>query len=117
MSVTPDHRTSSTLAGAGSISTAEIKARLAAMFGDHNADTLTPALSAPPGSERTEPHHITIRTGHHIWPAPRRTCPVSLNVALLLLVLAGGIGGTAAIQAALRRSADRDQGAVFHVNG
>lgn len=49
---------------------------------------------------------------------------MNLNVALLLLVLAGGIGGTAALQAALRRSADRglrsaDRGrrAVFHANG
>ncbi|WP_257226536.1 hypothetical protein [Rhodococcus opacus] len=42
---------------------------------------------------------------------------MNLNVALLLLVLAGGIGGTAAIQAALRRGADRGRRAVFHVNG
>ena len=32
---------------------------------------------------------------------------MNLNVALLLLVLAGGIGGTAAVQAAWRRAADR----------
>ncbi|GCE41190.1 hypothetical protein Rhow_004849 [Rhodococcus wratislaviensis] len=42
---------------------------------------------------------------------------MNLNVALLLLVLAGGIGGTALIQAALRRSADRGRRAVFHVDG
>nr|GLK37400.1 hypothetical protein GCM10017611_42630 [Rhodococcus wratislaviensis] len=57
-----------------------------------------------------------IRTGRHIWLTPRRTCPVNLNVALLLLVLVGGIGGTAAIQAALRRPADRSR-RVFHVDG
>ncbi|QSE85927.1 hypothetical protein [Rhodococcus koreensis] len=46
---------------------------------------------------------------------------MNLNVALLLLVLAGGIGGTAAVQAALRRSAGRrrghSEGAVFRVDG
>ncbi|MCZ4589250.1 MULTISPECIES: hypothetical protein [Rhodococcus] len=46
---------------------------------------------------------------------------MNLNVALLLLVLAGGIGGTAAVQAALRRSAGRrrgrGEGAVFRVDG
>lgn len=47
MSVTPDHRIPSTLAGAGSISTAEIMARLAAMFADDNADTPSPSLPAP----------------------------------------------------------------------
>nr|WP_271211415.1 hypothetical protein [Rhodococcus wratislaviensis] len=41
---------------------------------------------------------------------------MNLNVALLLLVLVGGIGGTAAIQAALRRPADRSR-RVFHVDG
>ena len=46
---------------------------------------------------------------------------MNLNVALLLLVLVGGIGGTAAVQAALRRSAGRcrgrGEGAVFRVDG
>jgi len=42
---------------------------------------------------------------------------VNLYVVLLLLVLAGGIGGTAAVQAALRRGADRGRRAVFDVNG
>lgn len=46
---------------------------------------------------------------------------MNLNVALLFLLLAGGIGGTAAVQAVFRRSADRRlgraQGAVFHVDG
>lgn len=111
------HRASSTLAGVGSISTAEIKVRLAAMFADDNADTPSPPLPTPRGCERTEPHHITIRTDRRIWPTPRRTCPVNLNVVLLLLVLAGGIGGTAAVQAALRRGADRGRRAVFHVGG
>ncbi|SEB32253.1 hypothetical protein [Rhodococcus koreensis] len=41
---------------------------------------------------------------------------MNLNVALLLLVLVGGIGGTAAIQAALRRSADHGR-REFHVDG
>ena len=41
---------------------------------------------------------------------------MNLNVALLFLVLASGIGGTAAIQAALRRSADHGR-RVFHVDG
>jgi len=41
---------------------------------------------------------------------------VNLNVVLLLLVLAGGIGGTA-VQAVLRRGADRGRRAVFHVGG
>ncbi|WP_280123329.1 hypothetical protein [Rhodococcus sp. ZPP] len=42
---------------------------------------------------------------------------MNLNVVLLLLVLAGGIGGTAAVQAALRRGADGGRRAVFHVGG
>jgi hypothetical protein len=102
--------------GAGSISTAKIRARLAAIFGDDNADNLRPRCRTA-GCGRTEPHHITIRTGRHVWLTPRRTCPMNLNVALLLLVLAGGIGGTAAILAALRRSADRARRAVFPVTG
>ncbi|MFD9669031.1 hypothetical protein ACFWAY_47000 [Rhodococcus sp. NPDC059968] len=114
MSVTPDRRTSSTLAGAKSVSTAEIKTPLAAMLAYGNADTPSPSCR-PAGRERTDLYRITIRTGGKPWPTPRRTCPVNLNVVLLLLVLAGRIGGTAAIQAVLRRGGDR--GAVFHIDG
>ncbi|MDV6245119.1 AMP-binding protein [Rhodococcus opacus] len=53
--MTPDHRSSSTLAGARSISVAEIKARLAAMFADDNPDTPPPALPAPPAASELSP--------------------------------------------------------------
>lgn len=46
--------------------------------------------------------------------------PMNLNVALLLLVLAGGVGGTVTLQAALNRRGGRCRrtpGALFHRNG
>jgi len=62
------HRASSALAGAGSISTAEIEARLAAMFGDDNADT--PSLSVPAPRAASELSPTTSRS------APAATfCP------------------------------------------
>ncbi|MBC2644458.1 MULTISPECIES: hypothetical protein [unclassified Rhodococcus (in: high G+C Gram-positive bacteria)] len=46
---------------------------------------------------------------------------MNTNVALLLLVLAGGIGGTAAVQSALSRPAARRRGRgraiPFHLEG
>ena len=48
---------------------------------------------------------------------------MNTNVALLLLVLAGGIGGTAALQSALtrpagrRRGRDRGRAVPFHPGG
>ena len=45
---------------------------------------------------------------------------MNLNVALLLLVLVGGIGGTMTVQAALNRRGGRRHrtpGALFHQNG
>ncbi|TQC41689.1 hypothetical protein EEB14_53240 [Rhodococcus sp. WS4] len=95
-----------------------IKAQLSAMFAD---DTPRPCalVAGPAGGGRTEHYRITIRAGPSHLAYPRRTCLVNLNVALLLLVLAGGIGGTAAVQAALRRSDGRrrGQGAVFRLDG
>ena len=71
MSVTSDRRTSSTLTGAGSISTAEIKARLAVMFADDNADTPSPSL--PPARELGS---TASRSAPSATPGPSRGGPV-----------------------------------------
>ena len=90
------------------------------MFAFGNADAPPPSLPFPSDAGELRTTASRSRRPPHL-AYPRRTCPMNLNVALLLLVLAGGIGGTAAVQAALRRSAGRcrgrGEGAVFRVDG
>ncbi|TQC46643.1 hypothetical protein EEB14_24820 [Rhodococcus sp. WS4] len=67
--------------------------------------------------DRQEPQHLSRRitgTNHH-----GKDVDMNTNVALLLGLLAGGIGGTAALQTLLERARGkrRTRGAPFHPNG
>ncbi len=85
MSVASDHRASSTLTGAGSISTSR-----SSPHPPRSSRTTTPhpspSLPAMPAArELSPPHHDPHRPPH--LAHPEEDLPMNLNVALLLLVL------------------------------